>query len=412
MKLHLLLATAAAALATGAVSGAASAQSFSGPPPAARPGECYARIIRPAEYDATPETIVTREAYEQLSVSKAEFSASSQQVMTKEAGIRYDVKQPTWTTTTETIVVKPAYDKLSIIPAKFETKTETVVVGEPRMVWKKGANLSSIKKVDAKSGEVWCLVEEPARTETVTRKVLVSPEQISRITVPAETKTVTRQVMADRGGVREIETPAEYRAVPVMEVSRPAESQTLQVPAQTATIDRLRLRSPERQDWVQVLCETNATTDRIVKLQTALAGRGYYKGPIDGISGGGTQKAVEAFERDNHIPHSGNVSMETLHLLGVDGGASDGAPATGGDDRLDGGAHVRPSSYAPSRSEAPNANSIYADNDRGQDKDQLAGGPSYRTGAAPAAMAATARPVAARREYSVRKRLNWGQDKQ
>jgi peptidoglycan hydrolase-like protein with peptidoglycan-binding domain len=393
MKFTLLAAVGLSAL----TAGQAHAQSFAGGPPAsARPGECYARIIRPAEYDAVPETVVTREGYDEMVASKPEFTAHDTQVVIKENGVRYEVRQPTWTTITETLVVKPAYDKLSITPAKFETRTETVTVGQPRMVWKKGANLSSVKKVDAKSGEVYCLVEEPAETQTFTRRVMVAPEQVQRVTVPAEIKTYTRQVMSDRGGVREIETPAQYKTMTVLELTRPAETSTRSIAPETRTIERLDLRKPERQDWVQVLCETNATVDRVVKLQTALMARGYYRGPIDGISGPATQKAVDAFEKANGIPHTGNVSMETLQRLGIEGGS----PATSSSHELDGGR----------RGPHADTNTIYPDTEVVQDEDQLAGGPTRKgQGSAPAVMAAPAPSASAPRQYTGRKRLNWGQ---
>jgi peptidoglycan hydrolase-like protein with peptidoglycan-binding domain len=407
MKTRLLAATA---LAITIGSTAAHAQSFAGgPPTSARPGECYARVVRPAEYDAVPETVVTREAYEENQAVQAQFAPSSMQVMTREAGIRYDVRQPRWEARTETVVVRPEYERLTVVPARFETRTETVTVGEPRMVWKRGANLSSVRRVDAQTGEVWCLVEEPAATQQVARRIMVSPERIERVTVPAETRTVTRQVMVDRGGVAETATPAEYRALPTQELTRPASISTRQVAQETGTIERLRLRSAERQDWVQVLCDTNATVDRVVKLQTALAQRGYYRGRIDGVSGPATQRAVEAFERANNLPHTGGVSMEAMRMLGVDGAMQPtmGLPSTQ--------AAPAPAS-PPANTELEgrrgpaaetNSNSVYMDREVGRRPDQLDGGPS--AGSAPSAMAAPAPTVSVTREYSVRRRLNWGQ---
>jgi hypothetical protein len=50
-------------------------------------------------------------------------------------------------------------------------------------------------------------------------------------------------------------------------------------------------------------------------VQTALARRGYYRGPIDGIIGQGTRRAIRAFQYDEGLPPSGWIDGRVLAEL-------------------------------------------------------------------------------------------------
>ena len=52
------------------------------------------------------------------------------------------------------------------------------------------------------------------------------------------------------------------------------------------------------------------------RIQVALQRAGYYNGPIDGIFGPLSQRAIDGFQRDNGQVGTG-VTMDTLSLLGV-----------------------------------------------------------------------------------------------
>ncbi|MFC7292568.1 peptidoglycan-binding domain-containing protein [Hirschia litorea] len=288
--------------------------------PDAQAGQCFARIAIPAQYEKVPETVVVEEAYERLSARAPEFGPSTVDVKVKDEGVRYVVRQPVYETQTEQVMVKPGHERLAITPAKFETVTETVVISEARKVWKAGSNLSSHRKIDEKTGQVYCLVEIPAKTRTITRRVLVQPEQVSRVPVNAEYVTVQKQVLVDRGGVEEVPTPAEFKTIPTQELLTPARTESTMSQARMDTVERNVLRAPERFEWVEVLCDTNANSSSISDLQRALKDRGYYMGPIDGVIGPQTENAVRKFQSANGLPHQGFVTMETLRMLGLSGG--------------------------------------------------------------------------------------------
>ncbi len=285
--------------------------------PNARPGQCFARIVTPAQYEKVPETVVVQEGFEQMRAVQPEFRETMSEVMVKEAGVQYVVRQPRYEVRQEQVMVKPGHERLVIEPARFEYVTETIQVGEPRMMWKPGANLSNTQRVDARTGQVYCLVEVPGKTQTITKRVMVQPEQMRRETVDAQFINISKQVLVDRGGVEEVPVAPEFRSIPVKELVAPGRAERSVVAPKTSTVERTVLRAAEKFEWVEVLCETNATTGSISDAQKALATRGFYKGPIDGILGPKTQAALNAFQSSNGLPHQGYVTIDTLRMLGL-----------------------------------------------------------------------------------------------
>lgn len=52
-------------------------------------------------------------------------------------------------------------------------------------------------------------------------------------------------------------------------------------------------------------------------VQQALAQRGYYRGPIDGVMGRGSRDAVARYQRDRRLAVTGNVNTDVLRSLGL-----------------------------------------------------------------------------------------------
>lgn len=324
------------------------------PPAAARPGQCFARVLVPAVYRDAPMEVVTQEAVERIDVAEPTFRMRPETVLTREGFTRFIVTEPTFRTEQATIVTRPAYERLVVQPAQMATRTETVTIREPRMVWRAGANLSGIRRLDTNTGEIYCLVEERGVTQTVTRRVVTAPAQVSRVVVPEQTETLTRQVVATPASVREVSIAPETRTVQIQELATPAAQRRVMVPEARSTVKRQILVTPERYEWAQVECDhsgaaaTNVpmapnramaapTTEprgvpvpfnnRPVQaapitistrdLQHALAQKGFYRGPIDGIYGNLTRNAVSAFQRSNNMAVTGRVNAEMVRALGL-----------------------------------------------------------------------------------------------
>ncbi|WP_348674442.1 peptidoglycan-binding domain-containing protein [uncultured Abyssibacter sp.] len=239
------------------------------PMPAARAGECYALVRKPAEYRTVRRQVETASGYEKLVTQPAQVVTESRPV-----------------------VVREAYEEMRSVPAQFRDVTERVLVRPARMVWKPGRG--PVERIDHATGEIMCLVEEPAQYRTVTRRVMVKPAEVQRVHVPAE-----------------------VRNVPVQRVVQPSQTQRVSVPPQYGTVETEELVQAARLEWRPVLCETNMNRDTIRRLQQALKARGFEPGPVDGVIGRRTMEAVNAYQRANGLPVDRYLNLETVRSLGV-----------------------------------------------------------------------------------------------
>lgn len=67
----------------------------------------------------------------------------------------------------------------------------------------------------------------------------------------------------------------------------------------------------------------------VTEIQQKLQQWGYYDGPVDGVFGSGTEKAVKYFQKKNGLTADGKVGSATLAALGITDGSDGGN--TGGD---------------------------------------------------------------------------------
>jgi len=82
----------------------------------------------------------------------------------------------------------------------------------------------------------------------------------------------------------------------------------------------------ERYGWIRVLCDQDATPDRIREVQRRLHERGYYRGGFSGRYDAATAAAVTRFQSGARIEHGGYLSLETLQALDArDGSAASSA---------------------------------------------------------------------------------------
>lgn len=312
---RIFLTIAATCLAIPAV-GAAQDLPTNDMPSQARPGQCYARVLVPATYRNEPIPVVTRDAYERLEARQPEFQTEKQTYVTSDPFVRYEVTEPTFRTETQTIVTRPAHERLEIGAATIGTARDTVVIRAPRLVWRSGSNLSQVRRLDPKTGEVFCLVEEAGVTQAVTRRILLEQAPVIRRPVPAETKTITRKILVNKATVREIPHEGTTETVHVHSLVRQAEIVRRPVPTEYATVNREVENTPERYEWVPVVCETGATAgNNIAQAQRALAAKGFYSGPIDGLMGQQTRRAIAAFQRQHGLAGRGTLTMETARHL-------------------------------------------------------------------------------------------------
>ena len=337
-------------------------------PPNAKPGHCYARVLIPAEYQDSTEQVLVSEASESIQVIPARYGKGEETVLVREASTRVVTVPPTYRTITEEIVDQPesiklvpvpatykdvteqilvraASTRVESVPAEYGTETEQVLDKAAHTIWKKGAGFagSAIQtNVDQSTGEIMCLVEVPATYKTITRRVLVSPASTRTVEIPAEYETVTRTAVDTRATVQEVVIPATYKTVTRKGIDTPASSSVIEIPAEYKTVpvttlvsapeevrtpipavyDTVTKRAKVTDDklvWREVLCDVNVTRGVVSTLQTKLKDAGNYKGPIDGVWGSATQKAINSYSRTNGLPTGSNyIPLETASSLGIE----------------------------------------------------------------------------------------------
>ena len=452
----------AVALGSGAVTAAEGDASTT--LPNAKAGECYAKVIVPAQYKTETQEVVVKEASEKIEVAPAKYEWATEKVLVKEASkkvipvpavygkvtekIEVSPASKFWATSTkkdagpassallaavtkaginletasagqcyyehfvpakyetksEKVLVKEEAEKVEIIPAKYEMVeekvlvkdaskkvievpavyekvTEKVLVEPAKTVWKKGRGLA--ERIDNTTGEIMCLVEVPAQYKTVTKRVvktpattkiveipaeyttqkvrkLVAPAQEKRVKIPAEYttitkrvkvsdntftwsdgnnpelsaesrtrnriclkeipakyKTVVRNVVKTPATTKIVEIPAEYKTVKVSKLISPAQEKRITIPAQKQMVTKRIKVGDERMEWRQVLCETNMTKVIMTDIQRALQKAGFNPGPIDGVIGSATLRAVDEFQQKNGLERGG-LTLDTLKALGVE----------------------------------------------------------------------------------------------
>lgn len=291
-------------------------------PPDVKPGECYARVLIPAQYDIKDETVVIKEKSTQLEIIPAQYDTVTERVLIKEASTRLEVIPATYESVTETVVVQPESIRIEQIPATYKTETERVLVSPARTEWKRGpassfgSNVLQSKTAD--TGEIMCLVEVPAEYREVKRTVVDQPARTREINIPAVTKTVTKQVLATPATTREIEIPAEYGTVEVTKLVEPESERRIEIPAEYGTVTKRTKASEEKVEWRQVVCEVNLTPANVRTLQTALQEAGNYDGPIDGIIGKGTLAGANKYAKSKGLATGSNyISMDVAKRLGL-----------------------------------------------------------------------------------------------
>jgi hypothetical protein len=275
--------------------------------PNAKPGECYAKVVIPAQYKTENVDVTVREASVRFETQPAEYQVVEEKVLVKDAAKKIVPVPAEYEIAKETVELAPAskrwlagksrkampaspsllaavttsgitldeqqvgsclseyyvpaqykqedvrvlktaaFDKIEVEPAAYEWAEEKVLVKE------------AAKKV----------VEVPAEFESVTEKVLVKPattawktgrglvERIDNTTgeimclveIPAQYKTVERKVIKTAATTKEIEIPAEYQIQKVRKLVKPAQERRVKVEPTYETVSKTVKVADEKFFW-------------------------------------------------------------------------------------------------------------------------------------------------------------------
>ncbi|MEC9356261.1 MAG: peptidoglycan-binding domain-containing protein [Pseudomonadota bacterium] len=285
------------------------------PMPAARAGECYALVRTPERYETVTRDYVSQPAYERYEVIPPQYTTGTRSFTTQEAYERLEVVPATFKTVTEQVLVRPASTRYVTTEPVYETQNERIMIAPARQVWKPGRG--PIERQDYGTGQIYCLVEEPAQYSTVTRRVMRRTPEVRQVEIPAEYRTVTRRVIDRPAQVRRVAVAPQTSQMTVQELSSPGQVRRVQVPQQTSSVPVKQLVSASQLEWRPVLCETNMSPGTIQRLQRALKSAGHDPGPIDGKVGPRTMAAVNAYQRSRKLPVDAYLNLDTLRALGV-----------------------------------------------------------------------------------------------
>jgi len=230
-------------------------------PPAAHPGQCFARVRVAPTYETYSERVLVTAGRREQRTVPAVYDWAERQVMVEPARVEHRVIPATYRTVTETIVVRSQTVRVEHTEAVYETVTEQVVSRPAHSEWRRtfvGPNgvIPEGAEVEA-TGEMICLIQLPAEYSTVQRRVLREPGHDVEIPVPAVTREVTRQVIDRPERVEDIPVPAVYRTEKYRRVMTEERTEWIDIPPVYSTREGRRQTSAGRLEWREVKCDPN-----------------------------------------------------------------------------------------------------------------------------------------------------------
>lgn len=324
----------------------------------ATPGTCFHEHRKAAKYTSQQEKVLVSEAYDVVETIPARYKMVSETIVVQEASTKLVEVAATYRSETKRILVKPAttvWKKgtgpiqridsatgeimcLVDVPAEYKTIT-TRVIDKPAST--KVVNIPAKTKIIQSRQEVVPAKEVrrtmPAKYKMVKKTALKSDgelvwheihdntmstksrtgRQMCLVNEPAVYNTITKRIVVTPASTQKIAIPAEYKTIKVKTVLSAASEKRTKIPAVYRTIQRQELIEDGRMDWRSILCETNMTRARIKDIQQALKAKGYNPGPIDGVVGSQTIRAMNKFQKASKLPVDRYLNVESIRALGV-----------------------------------------------------------------------------------------------
>jgi hypothetical protein len=277
-------------------------------PTNARAGECYAKVMVPAEYKTVQEKVVVAEASEKIEVIPAKYEWTEVRVPVQQESEKLVAVPATFETVKEKVEIEPARtvwrmgpgDKARIAddqfvlsaqamglpktdkpgqcyneffePAQYKTEavkllktaaSEKIITTEPEFEWVEEKVL--VKEASEK------IVEVPAKYDVITEKVLESPayttwkpgrglnEKVDHATgeimclveIPAKYKTIEKRILKSPVTIKKVEIPAEYETVRVKKLAKPATEKREAIPAEYQSVEKRVKVSDAKLSWAQ-----------------------------------------------------------------------------------------------------------------------------------------------------------------
>ncbi len=219
--------------------------------------ECYKMVPVPGTYKNVTETYVVKEASTRMVTKPAVYKNETQTVVVKEATTRLETVPAVYqTNTVKDVLLEAASSRIEKKPVPYTTDTETIVTRPASTKWVKKKADRNCLSADPNDCLVWCLVEVPEQTRTITKQVMGSCE--SGWTLQGEQCT------------REVAIPAKYGTRTERVVASPATTRSVTVPQQTKTITTKVLVTPATEEAITIPEETKTITRRVVDVPASV----------------------------------------------------------------------------------------------------------------------------------------------
>jgi len=277
-------------------------------PPDAKPGECYARVIQPAQYEETEEKVLVKEPSEALTITPAVFEPATEEIEIIPQTTKLTPVPAVYKEVNETIVVKPqikiwktslrkkAHPVNPIIlsaiqasgvaldqaqpgdcykeyyqPIQFVKVTEEIMVkaetNQTKVLPPQFEDINKSVVIKPASKEI---VEVPAVYEEVEEKVLVEPERtvwkkgqnpaqkvsgatgeiMCLVTMPAKYKTIKKRILKSPATTKEIEVPEETKVIAAKKLLTDTQLEKIPVPAEYITVTKEQIETNATFTWV------------------------------------------------------------------------------------------------------------------------------------------------------------------
>jgi len=259
-------------------------------PPNAKPGECYAKVVLPAEYEDVQEEVMVKEASESISITPAEYD-----------------------TVKEEVEVIPATKKLTPVPATYKEIAETIEVKPAMYLWKRSLEegalpvsptiLSAIASAgvdiqNAQPGDCYREYFLPRKFKKSAEEILVQAERNETEVLPPEFETAEKTIVIKPATKKLVEVPAVYEEIEEKVLISPEKTMwkkgenpaqkvsgatgeimcLVKVPAKYKTIKKRILKEPATTRIEEVPAET-----KVIEIKKLLSDSKIKQTPVDAI---------------------------------------------------------------------------------------------------------------------------------
>lgn len=277
--------------------------------------QCWVQsIVRPRPVQQAVDVVV-RDPVNKLQVQPAVLGDGSKQVVTKAGTTMYEVQAPVYRPVTERVEIKPEVRRTVVVPAVFRDVSETVVIEAARTELEPCKAAGGVRYSNAPVSAM-CAREIPAKTRTVQKKQLVTPETTKVVVEPAEYKEVTRWVLEAPAKTIPVQVPDETTKLSVKSIVRPEQVREQTVPAERQQIEATRYAGEPKLVTVPAVCDADINEPMILALQTVLQRAGLNPGELDGKLGRRTIEALLEYQLRNGLAY-GALTYESLEHLGI-----------------------------------------------------------------------------------------------